>query len=103
MPAASWATGGVDGPAGAHTNEDVGMPPDRAASSREPRSPELHRDRLELGVVLEGGLAVLAALARHLEAAEWRVRIDHVVAVDPDRARLDLLGEQVGLVDVLSP
>src|SRR4051812_1516782 len=30
------------------------------------RSAELHGDGLQLGVVLEGGLAVLASLARHL-------------------------------------
>src|SRR5262245_58105458 len=39
---------------------------------------------LDLRVVLQRRLAVLAALAGLLEAAEWRRRIDDVVAVDPD-------------------
>ncbi len=33
-------------------------------------SVQFDRDGLELGVMLEGGFAVFAALARHLEAAE---------------------------------
>ena len=53
--------------------------------------------------MLEGRLAVFAALARHLEAAERRGRVDDVVAVDPDGPGLDLLGVEVGLVDVLGP
>ena len=61
------------------------------------RLPKLDRDGLQLGVMLDRRFAVLAALTRHLEAAERRRRVDDVVAVDPDGAGLDLLGVKVHL------
>src|SRR5262245_49497319 len=49
---------------------------------------QLDRHRLRLGVMLQCRLAVLAALAGHLEAAERGVREDLVVAVYPHRPGL---------------
>src|SRR5436309_87945 len=66
-------------------------------------SAELDGDRLQLGVVLQGGLAVLTALAGHLEATEGRAGVNDVVAVDPHGPRLHLPGVAVRLVDVLGP
>ena len=77
----------------------VPAPPIRRAAALA----QLDRHRLRLGVVLQRRLAVLAALAGHLEAAERRRRVHDVVAVHPHRPRLHLLGEQVRLVDVLRP
>ena len=64
---------------------------------------QFHRHGFPFGVVLDRGFAVFSALARLFEAAERGARVDDVVAVDPDRARLYFAGEEVGLVDVLRP
>ena len=58
----------------------------------------LELQALDLQELLQAEAAVLAAVAGHLEAAKGRGAIDHMVAVDPDGPRLDLPGEQVGLV-----
>src|SRR5262249_19691679 len=54
-------------------------------------------------VVLQYRLTVLAAMTRHLEAAERRRGIDDVIAVYPHRACLHFAGEEMGLIDVLGP
>src|SRR5262245_26805521 len=74
-----------------------------SAAARRRRPRQFDGYGLDLGVVLQGGLAVLPAVTGHLEAPEGRRGIDDVVAVHPDGARLDGPGERVGLVDVLRP
>src|SRR5262249_29472029 len=64
---------------------------------------EVHPHRLDLGVELERGLAHLAAEAALLVAAEGRGGVEDVVAIDPDRSRLERLGELVRLRDVGGP
>src|SRR5262249_24893235 len=56
----------------------------RITATREPL-PQLNGNRLRLGVVLQHRFAVLAAMARHLEAAERRRGINDVIAVHPHR------------------
>src|SRR5437763_875230 len=60
------------------------------------RRSERHRDRLGLEEVLGAFVAVLAAPAGLLEAAERHRRIDAGRAVDRHRAGLQLLGQLVG-------
>src|SRR5579864_7644452 len=62
---------------------------------------QLDRDGLRFGVVLQSIFTVFAALARHLEAAEWRGRVDNVVTIHPNGAGFYGLGIGVRLVDVL--
>jgi hypothetical protein len=62
-----------------------------------------HRHRLDLGVIPQRVFAQFAADAGHLEAAEGGGGVEDVVAVDPDRAGLELGGEAVGLADVARP
>ena len=80
-------------------------PTDRSDRTDEPRPPsiECYRHRLELGVVVQRLLAQLAADAARFEPAERRGRVEDVVAVDPDRAGADALGDGVGLLDVAGP
>ena len=42
-------------------------------------------------------------MARHFAPTEWRGRLHDVVAVHPDRARFDVLGEERRLVNILRP
>ena len=58
---------------------------------------ELDNHRLGLQVVGEDLLAHLTAPAALLEAAERQLRAVHVVGIDPHGARLETLGELVGL------
>src|ERR1035437_8244474 len=58
---------------------------------------ELDNHRLGLEVVGEDFLAHLAAPAALFEATERQLRAVHVVGVDPHGARLETLGELVGL------
>jgi hypothetical protein len=60
-------------------------------------------NRLDLGVVVQDFVAHLAAPARLLVAAERKRGIEDVVAVDPDCAGPELLGEGVRLGDVPGP
>src|SRR6202789_1615430 len=64
---------------------------------------QLRGDRLDLGVCLESLVAHLAAPAGLLVAAKRQRGVEDVVAVDPDRARPQLLGQGVRLGDVLGP
>src|SRR4051812_48250361 len=70
-----------------------------------PASGSVERDGhgLQLGVVVEGLLAQLAADAGHLEAAEGGGGVEDVVAVDPDGAGPEAVGDRVGLADVAGP
>ena len=61
----------------------------------------LHRDTLDLQVVVERVLALLAAKAGLLEAAEWSRYVKVVVAVDPDRAGSQTVRDVDGVVEVL--
>src|ERR1700733_7202508 len=70
---------------------------------RGPACSELRGDGLDLGVVVQHLVAHLAAPAGLLVAAERQRRVEHVVAVDPDRAGPELLGQRVGLGDVPGP
>src|SRR5689334_14939646 len=65
--------------------------------------PEIHPDRLDLRVQLESSLAHLTPEAALLVATKRRRRVEHVVAVDPDRTRLEAVGEAMRLVDVARP
>src|ERR1022692_5204348 len=58
---------------------------------------ELDDHRLGLEVAGEDFLAHLAAPAALLEAAERQLCAEHVVGIDPYRARLDAPGELMGL------
>src|ERR1035441_8564056 len=60
-------------------------------------------DGLDLGVAVEYLVAHLAAPAGLLVSAERQGRIEHVVAVDPDGAGPELLGQRVGLGDIPGP
>jgi hypothetical protein len=60
-------------------------------------------DRLDLGVGLENLVAHLAAPAGLLVPAERQGGVEDVVAVDPDGAGPELLGQRVRLRDVLGP
>src|SRR5580700_6702144 len=64
---------------------------------------QLSGDGLDLGVGMERLVAHLAAPAGLLIPAERQCRVEHVVAVDPDGAGPELLGQGVGLGDVLGP
>lgn len=55
----------------------------------------------DLGVVRESGLALFAADAGGLEAAEGNARVKLVPGVDPHRAGLQSARDCVGQVDVL--
>ena len=50
--------------------------------------------------MLQGVLAELAALAGHLVTAERGGGVEDVVAVDPDGAGAEAVGQAVGLGDV---
>jgi hypothetical protein len=58
-------------------------------------------DSLDLGVVGEGVLAALATKTGLLEATEGHLGVELVVAVDPDGAGLELVGDGDGAGDVL--
>src|SRR5450755_3794202 len=60
-------------------------------------------DGLDLGVGVERLVAHLAAPAGLLVSAERQCRVEHVIAVDPDGACLEFLGQGVSLGDVLGP
>src|SRR5580693_10004223 len=64
---------------------------------------QLRRDGLDFGVVVEDFVAHLPAPAGLLVPAERQRRVEYVVTVDPDCAGPELLGEGVGLGDVLGP
>src|SRR6185437_5753845 len=64
---------------------------------------QLGGDGLDFGVGMERLMAHLAAPAGLLVSAERQCRVEHVVAVDPDGPGPELLGQSVGLGDVLSP
>src|SRR5580704_2119026 len=64
---------------------------------------ELGADRFHFGVGLQGLVAHLPAPARLLVATEGQGGVEDVVTVDPDGAGPDLLGQGVGLGDVLGP
>src|SRR4029079_15927518 len=64
---------------------------------------DLGSDRLRFQIVRQHGLAPFAAPARRLVAAKGQSGIEHMVAVDPDRTRLDGIGEAVGLADIAAP
>src|SRR5262249_13082076 len=66
-------------------------------------SGQVHPDRLDLRVFLEGVVAALAAEARLLVAAEGEARVVEVVGVDPDRARLQRLRRAQRLLGVSRP
>src|ERR1700733_132064 len=66
-------------------------------------SDEVDRHRFRLGVVLHHFLAHLAAPARLLEAAEGPGGIAVVMAVDADRAGLDLARERMGDLQIMGP
>ena len=67
------------------------------------RAEALGRHRLDFGVGLEGLVAHFAAHAGLLVPAERQGRVEDVVAVDPDGAGAELLGQRVRLGDVLGP
>src|SRR5437016_6002060 len=62
-----------------------------------------HGHRLVLEVIIKCLLAQLAADAAGLEAAERRRGVEDVVAVHPDRAGANAVGDGVGLADVARP
>src|SRR5450755_4636919 len=64
---------------------------------------KLGGDGLDLGVVVQHLVAHLTAPAGLLVAAERQRGVEHVVAVDPDRAGPELLGQGVRLGDVPGP
>jgi hypothetical protein len=64
---------------------------------------QLRGHGLDLGVGLEDLVAHLAAPAGLLVAAERQGGVEDVVAVDPDGPGPELLGQGVGLGDVLGP
>ncbi len=55
------------------------------------------------GVVVEGGFAEFAADAGHLVTAEGGGGVEDVVAVDPDGAGAEFVGDLVGFGDVFGP
>src|ERR1700728_507967 len=71
--------------------------PERAAELK------LRHYGLDLGVVVQDLVAHLTAPAGLLVAAERQRGVEHVVAVDPDRAGPDLLRHRVRLADVPGP
>src|SRR5258708_5005307 len=78
----------------------------REARARRPvmdKGLELRGYRLDLGVGVEHFVAHLTAPAGLLVSAERQCRVEHVVAVDPDGAGPDLLGQGVSLGDVPGP
>ena len=64
---------------------------------------QLGGNGFDFGVGLKGLVTHLAAPAGLLVAAERQCRVEHVVAVDPDGAGSELLGQGVGLGDVAGP
>src|SRR6266404_4155812 len=64
-----------------------------AVASTWSASGEIRPNRLVLGVAFPSFAALLAAIAAHLEAAERRIGMVFVPAVQPDRACLDPVGE----------
>lgn len=58
-------------------------------------------DGLDLGVVLQGVRAQLAANTGLLEPTKGSLVGDHVVVVDPDGTGLESVGDTDGRVDVL--
>jgi hypothetical protein len=59
------------------------------------------RHRLRLRVVGQRRLAQLTSDTRLLEAAEWQLVVEHVVAVDPHGTGLERVADPDGRVDVL--
>src|SRR5580693_4415451 len=102
----AWLSGPRRRPAG-RTREPPGRVPGTgpAAGPRTiiKRSLQLGRHRLDLGVSLQDLVAHFPAPAGLLVPAERQGRVEHVVAVDPDRAGPQLLGQRVRLGDVLGP
>src|SRR3981081_2480801 len=74
-----------------------------AATLTKPGSSQRRPDRLRLEVGVETVVAVLAADARGLEAAEGRRRVDEPPGVHVHRARTQHRGEAVGAGDVARP
>src|SRR5262249_12118094 len=66
-------------------------------------SAQRNRHRLHFRGQLQRILAQLAAKAAHLEAAERGGGVEDVVAVDPDRAGAETIGDPVRLADVACP
>src|SRR5580658_7600034 len=94
-PLAGRLTATIDAPTGRRTRGSGA----RAAVA----GLQLGGDGLDFGVGIEGLVAHLAAPAGLLVAAEGQGGVEHVVAVDPDRAGPELLGQRVGLGDVAGP
>src|SRR6188508_2028550 len=67
------------------------------------RTGELHPHGLDLGVLVEGVGAVLAAEPALPEPAERGVGAEHAVGVDPHRARAELGGHPVRPLHVAGP
>src|SRR5215475_15171554 len=63
----------------------------------------VHPHALHLRVLAHRLEAHLAAVAGTADAAERRAGVDALVAVDPDHAGLDGLGDAVGALDVAGP
>jgi hypothetical protein len=83
---------------GAHDGKARVQPTRLAASGS-----DTHADRFGLKIVLEDLAAHLAAPARLLVAAEGQRRVEDVVAIDPDRAGSQLIGDTVSTLDVAGP
>src|SRR3984893_5173794 len=76
---------------------------DRAAPLRERNSSEFDGDGFYFGVVGEAVFAEFAADAGLLEAAERGGGVEDVIAIHPDGAGADAVGDGVGFGDVLGP
>src|SRR6185295_18628784 len=66
-------------------------------------SRRLDPDRLHVQVLLELLQSRLAAVAAHLVPTEWHRRIHGLVAVYPNRAGPNALGQSMRLADVARP
>src|ERR1700722_2481268 len=75
----------------------------RSEAARRSRLLEFHQDRLDLRVKVDRVFAEFAAETGLLVAAKRRDRIEVVVAVDPDRARLQRAGDLMSAADVARP
>src|ERR1700685_561367 len=62
-----------------------------------------HANCLGFKIILEHLAAHLAAPARLLVAAKGQRRVEDVVAIDPDRAGSQLIGDAMGTLDVAGP
>src|SRR6218665_1049789 len=58
---------------------------------------------LLVGVEVDRAVPALVSEAGGLDAAEGGAQVAHVVGVEPDHARLDLLRERVGALQVVRP